>query len=574
MTFMKPKELSGIRVSLAQINATVGDLKGNREKIRKSLEEAKRAGSHLAVFPELALTGYPPEDLLFQEYFISENLRSLRAVLPHTDRIIAIMGFVDRDRSGRLFNAAAVLGDRKLIHVYHKVELPNYGVFDERRYFTPGSGVSVVDFGGLRLGLSICEDIWQKNSSLYRNQYRQAVSVHVNISASPFHAGKQEERIALLKRLASRLKAPVIYQNLVGGQDELVFDGGSMALDRGGKLLAEAHRFEAQSLVVDIPVRLFPAKRRSPVKFVSARVHRTWSAPPVSVIPRPAPSPLGYEEEVYKALVLGTRDYLQKNSFKYALIGLSGGIDSAIVARIAVDALGADNVIGVTMPSLYTSGETLSDAKLLARNLHIRCLELRIDGILKSYLEITEEVLNEKPGGTVEENLQARIRGNLLMALSNHYGHLVLTTGNKSEMATGYCTLYGDMAGGFAVIKDVPKTLVFRLARYRNGLKPKDSIPDSILKRPPTAELRPNQTDQDTLPAYELLDKFLEFYVEKDMDLSRIVARGVPRQTAERSKRMVDGNEYKRRQAPPGIKITPKAFGRDRRMPITNRFPG
>ncbi|OGW82442.1 MAG: hypothetical protein A3C47_03655 [Omnitrophica bacterium RIFCSPHIGHO2_02_FULL_51_18] len=572
---MTSKKFVRLRASLAQINTTVGDIPANAGKVRASLRKARNHKSNLVIFPELTLTGYPPEDLLFRENFVRENIKALKSVLPFTGSLIAVLGFVDRDSCGNLFNAAAVLADKKIIHIYHKAELPNYGVFDERRYFTQGTAPAVIDFGGVRLGVSICEDIWQKNSFVYHKEYRDAVSLLVNISASPYHAGKQKERISLLKRLAARIQAPVVYGNLTGGQDELVFDGRSLVLDRSGKILAEANPFEEQLLTVDIPVKPFSGKTaRTSVPASYSSIKRVW--PAASALKKRASKAgrLSLEEEVYKALVLGTGDYIRKNRFEKVLIGLSGGIDSALAARIAVDALGAQNVIGVTMPSPYTSGETLSDAKRLAGNLGIHCLEFGIEAVLKSYLEIMERVLHESVTGVTEENLQARIRGNLLMALSNKYGYLVLTTGNKSEMATGYCTLYGDMAGGFAVLKDVPKTLVFRLARTRNLSAPKDSIPASILKRAPTAELRLGQKDQDILPPYGLLDRFLECYVEKNMPINRIIKKGIAKSTAYKIKRMVDGNEYKRRQAPPGVKITPKAFGRDRRMPITNRFAG
>lgn len=538
------------RVSIAQINTTVGDLAGNRDKILSALRQAKRAEAHLVTFPELALTGYPPEDLLFQEKFVTENLKILRSLLPHTRSTSAVVGFVDRDRGGKLYNAAALLSNGKSVAVYHKMKLPNYGVFDEQRYFTPGRRGLVVSLGGVKLGLTICEDIWQKDSAVYKRGYSGKVDVLINISASPYHAGKQKEREALLRSLAVRTRSAVIYHNLVGGQDELVFDGGSMVLTGRGQLAAEAKRFSEDFLTLDIPV---PFSRSSPIRGRKER-------------------PLGREEEVYEALVLGTRDYVRKNSFKKVLIGLSGGIDSALVAQIAVDALGSGNVIGVTMPSPYTSSGTLRDAKQLAKNLGISCLEVGIRGIFSAYLKSFRKLFTGMEADTTEENVQARIRGTLLMALSNKFGHLVLTTGNKSETATGYCTLYGDMAGGFAVIKDVPKTLVYELSRHRNSRIPKNSIPASILRRPPTAELRPGQKDRDSLPPYPVLDRFLANYIEKDLSIETILRKGFSPSLARKLARMVDRNEYKRRQAPPGVKITPKAFGRDRRMPITNRY--
>lgn len=569
-----------LRVYLAQINTTVGDFQGNRRKILDSLKEAKKNKARLVVFPELTITGYPPEDILFREDFIADNLKILRSLLPHTRDLTAAVGFVDRKAKGALYNSVALLSDARFAGVYHKRELPNYGVFDEKRYFRPGGGALVVEWGDMRFGLTVCEDIWQKDSFIYQRPFAGTLSFLINVSASPYHKGKHREREILLKDLAVRTQAAVIYQNLVGGQDELVFDGGSLVLDPSGKILARAKSFEEDALLVDLSVKrwtkpfVFPGKGAFP--FVINRRRLLFkdraASPTRGAAKRLNPIP-GKEEEVYKALVLGTKDYLHKNGFKKALVGLSGGIDSSLVACVAGDALGPENVIGVTMPSPYTSKGTYRDAKRLAANMGISCLELRIDKIYQAYLKTLEAVFGDLPFDQTEENLQARIRGNLLMALSNKRGYLVLTTGNKSEMATGYCTLYGDTAGGFAVIKDVPKTLVFALARYRNSIAPRqEPIPQTVLKRPPTAELRPNQKDQDTLPPYPLLDRFLEFYIEKDMSLPKIIRKGIPRSTAERTARMIDGNEYKRRQAPPGVKITPKAFGRDRRMPITNGY--
>lgn len=540
-----------LRVWMAQINTTVGDLEGNREKIVRSMGEARRAKAHLAIFPELAVTGYPPEDLLFKKAFVSRNLEVLKAVASKTKELAAIIGFVDRDDSGRLYNAAALLKDKGVAYVYRKVELPNYGVFDEKRYFLPGRQKGAFELRSIRFGLTICEDIWQKSSYVYQTGYSGTYPFLINISASPYHRGKQNERETILKNLADSAQATVFYLNLVGGQDELVFDGGSMVVGPNGKFLARAKRFGEDALVIDIPA----GHAQRPL------IRRAEKAPP-----------LERESEVYRALVLGTRDYIRKNWFKKALIGLSGGIDSALVTRIAVDALGPQNVIGVTMPSRHTSQGTYRDAKQLAKNLKIKLLEFKINPIFDRYLTDLRRAFKPYPSGIAEENLQARIRGNILMALSNKLGYLVLTTGNKSEMATGYCTLYGDMAGGFAVIKDVPKTLVFKLARHRNALFPKNSIPESILRRPPTAELRPNQKDQDTLPPYPVVDKFLELYVEQDKALEDIIQAGIPKRMAHRLAGRVDGNEYKRRQSPPGVKITPKAFGRDRRMPITNQY--
>lgn len=544
---MRGDGVKNFRVALAQINCTVGDFKGNEEKITRAMDTARAAGASLVTYPELALTGYPPEDLLFQKHFVDENLRALGRVAKQNKGIDAVIGFVDRGPNGELYNAAAFLSGGKVKAVYHKRELPNYGVFDERRYFNAGQKSCVVRARGCRMALTICEDIWEQKGAAYARSFAKDADLIVNLSASPFHQGKQAVRRGLVSRLARLHGRPVLYQNLVGGQDELVFDGGSFAVNGQGKLIAEASRFKEDLLVVDIKVKGTP-HGGSPV------------------------SEMKPEEEVYSALVLGTKDYVQKSGFKKVVIGLSGGIDSALVAQIAVDALGAANVVGVTLPSPYTSLGTYRDAKLLARRLGIECLEFKIDRIFKSYLETLKKAFTGLKPDKTEENLQARIRGNLLMALSNKWGWLVLTTGNKSEMATGYCTLYGDMAGGFAVIKDVPKTLVFRLARYRNAWPPGNSIPPSIIKRPPTAELKIGQKDQDTLPPYEILDVFLEGYVERHGALERIRVARLSPGAAQKVAGMINANEYKRRQAPPGIKITPMAFGRDRRMPLVNRF--
>ena len=537
-----------IRVLMAQINTTVGDFESNGKKVLEAFKIAQKQKADLVTFPELTLTGYPPEDLLFQRGFVDENLRLLKKIVPWTTGLWAVIGFVDRDAKGRLYNAAALISHKKIIAVYHKSELPNYGVFDERRYFFQGQRPLLVRIASVPTAITICEDIWQEGSFVYGPALKNKTKFLINISASPYHLGKQNQRLELLRGLAKHLKAPVLYQNLVGGQDELVFDGGSMAMNAAGDVLATCKRFEEELLLAEVPLVTGRQLKRTPVSRIKP------------------------EEEIYKALLLGTKDYVRKCGFKKVLIGLSGGIDSALVARIAVDALGRENVVGVTMPSPFTSRGTYRDAKILSSRLGIRCLEFRINTLFKAYLGLLKKTFAPYPKDATEENLQARIRGNILMALSNKWNALVLTTGNKSEMATGYCTLYGDMAGGFAVIKDVPKTMVFRLARYRNALPPLNSIPESILRRPPTAELKRGQKDRDTLPPYGLLDSFLENYVENNVSLDRIQMKNFSEPLAKRLAGMVNRSEYKRRQAPPGIKITPRAFGRDRRMPIVNRY--
>lgn len=531
-----------LRVAMAQINGVVGDLDGNTRKIAAAIAAAREGHADLVTFPELAITGYPPEDLLFRRSFIDGNLRALRSLALLTKNISAVIGFVDRDRKG-LYNAAAFLSKGRIERVYRKMELPNYGVFDEKRYFIRGERPEIVEVKGVRVALTVCEDIWEVRNAIYVGSLAGKADLIINISASPFEAGKQKIREAIVAKLARKTRTAVVYHNLVGGQDELVFDGGSFAVGSSGALLVRAKRFHEDLRFVN-----FSAK--------------TGKLKPLA----------GKEEEVYEALVLGTRDYIRKNGFTKALIGLSGGIDSALVSCVAADALGAENVLGVTMPSPFTSQGTLRDALLSAKNLGIRCLNIGIEPLMRDYSTALRGEFGSLPPGLAEENLQARIRGNVLMALSNKFGHIVLATGNKSEMATGYCTLYGDMCGGFAPIKDVPKTLVFALARYRNRLSSGGTvIPESVLRRPPSAELRHNQKDQDTLPPYSVLDRFLREYVERNSSIDEVVQSGVPRPVALKLAKMVRASEYKRRQAPPGVKITPRAFGRDRRMPITNQ---
>ena len=536
-----------MRIALAQINTTVGDLEGNVAKIIENIDRAREANADIVTFPELAISGYPPEDLLLKSGFLMDTRIALEKVICKCQNIVAVVGFADTIKKD-VYNAAAVIDDGKLVGIYHKAELPNYGVFDEKRYFRTGSECSsLFEINGVLLTLSICEDVWIEGSAAELCAISNKAKIVLNISASPFHAGKLNERREILTSFARRTKAYICYNNLIGGQDELVFDGGSLVVTPQGEVVASAKRFEEDLLLVDIE----PGDNDDKI--------------PMTKAPE-----LGRLEEIYKALVLGTRDYMGKNGFKKAVIGLSGGIDSSLTAVIAVDALGAENVIGVTMPSQYTSTETRSDAEILAKNLNIKFLNIPIKPVFTAYAEILHEAFGEGKPGIEMENLQARIRGNILMALSNKFGWLVLTTGNKSEMAVGYCTLYGDMAGGFAVIKDVPKVLVYELSEYVN--KDREIIPASVIERPPTAELRPNQKDEDSLPPYAILDPILQAYVEEDKSPDRIIANGFNAKTVKEIARMVDRSEYKRRQAPPGVKITPKAFGRDRRLPITNRY--
>ncbi len=573
-----------LRLGMAQINTTVGDFTDNRQKILKLIEEARSSGVDLLTFPELAICGYPPEDLLFKPQFITDNLSSLEKVAAASSGITVVTGFVDASED--IYNAAAIIHDGKLAGVYHKIFLPNYGVFDENRYFRAGSACPIYVIAGINIGINICEDIWYESGPATTQAYSGA-EVIVNISASPYHFGKGDYRERMIAVRAADNVAIIAFNNLVGGQDELVFDGNSLIMDEKGQIITRGQQFREDLIIADLDVENVFRTRLHDPRWRQGRLHREekgWCQGDkiiVSEAPlgtnKPALPPrqvavYGFPAEVYEALVLGTRDYVLKNGFKKVLIGLSGGLDSSLVAAIAVDALGKANVVGVAMPSWYSSTGSLSDAKLLAKNLGIRLIAMPIEKVLQAYLDTLAEPFQGVEPGVAEENIQARIRGNLLMAISNKFGWLVLTTGNKSEMATGYTTLYGDMAGGFAVIKDVPKTMAYRLAAYRNELAGADLIPAAVISKPPSAELRPDQKDTDSLPPYEVLDPILTAYVEEDKSIEQIVAAGTDEKVVRSATRLVDASEYKRRQSPPGVKITPRAFGRDRRLPITNRF--
>jgi NAD+ synthase (glutamine-hydrolysing) len=575
-----------LRIGMAQINTTVGDFTGNRQKIIKAIEEARSSGADLITFPELAICGYPPEDLLFKPQFIAQNLRSLEKVIEASSGITVIIGFVDARED--IYNAAAIVHDGKLAGVYHKIFLPNYGVFDENRYFRAGNECPVYVIAGINIGINICEDIWYEAGPATTQAYSGA-EVIVNISASPYHFGKGSHREKMVSTRASDNVAIFAFNNLVGGQDELVFDGNSLVMDEQGRLITRGKQFEEDLIITDLDVEsVFRTRLHDPrwrkemlldqdqsqcqtARVVISEKPFVTEKPP---LPRRQVDVPGLPGEIYQALVLGTHDYVLKNGFEKVLIGLSGGLDSSLVATIAVDALGKSNVVGVAMPSRYSSPGSLSDARLLSKNLGIRLLTIPIENVFQAYLDMLAEAFKDTEPNVAEENIQARIRGNILMALSNKFGWLVLTTGNKSEMATGYSTLYGDMAGGFAVIKDVPKTTAYELARYRNSLSGIELIPSTVINKPPSAELKPDQKDTDTLPPYELLDAVLTAYVEQDKSVEQIMTMGIDEKTAKWAVQLVDTSEYKRRQAPPGIKITARAFGRDRRLPITNRFKG
>ncbi len=576
--------MRSLRVGMAQINCTVGDLEGNTRKIIQYLEKARKLGVELVCFPELSVTGYPPEDLLLKPQFIEDNLKALKKIIQKTENLTAIVGFVDKN--GEIYNAAAVIHNKKLVDVYHKSNLPNYGVFDEYRYFQPGEKTPIYQLGDLLFGVNICEDIWYPEGPAKAQALAGEAELIVNINASPYHMGKWKERENMLSTRAGDNRVFLLYNNLVGGQDELVFDGMGMVFDPQGKTIARGRQFEEDFIIADLDLdEVFrtrlqdPKWRKEKEKLKSEPVSKIIIAKKSPQRKKPkikteSAKPLAPVAEIYKALLLGTKDYLSKNGFTKAVFGSSGGIDSALVAAIARDALGRGNVISVFMPSGYTSQRSYKDARKLARNLGIRFVDLPINEIYKAYLSTLSLEFKGKKEDITEENIQARIRGNLLMALSNKFGWLVLTTGNKSELAVGYSTLYGDMVGGFVVLKDIPKTLVYQLAQYRNSLEKKEFIPEAILKKEPSAELKPNQKDTDTLPPYPVLDPILKYYVEEDKGFKEIKGLGFEEKTISRVIQMVDRSEYKRRQAPPGIKITPRAFGKDRRLPITNKYKG
>ena len=570
--------MDGLRLSLAQINATVGDLDGNAACITSSIRAARDAGSDLVAFPELAVTGYPPEDLVLKPSFVRDNRAALEAVARTTHGIAAVVGFVD-ERGGRLFNAAALLADGAVQAVYHKHVLPNYGVFDERRWFSPGTGIVLGRIRGWTFGITVCEDLWAPDGPHAACAAAGANLVGV-VNASPFHIGKSRERQDLVASRAEDAGVLMAYVNLVGGQDELVFDGQSFMVGPPG-LFARAAPFEEELLHIEVrgcavprtPAVSLEEAAGEPVTVVEL-AGGAGEEVPSTVTKRIAPEPEP-TAAAYAALVLGTRDYLRKNGFLEAgaIVGLSGGIDSSLTAAVAADAVGPDKVLGVLLPSPNTSEVSNELALALAGALGIETVTLPIGAAFDALLETLRPVFSGTEWGTAEENLQARIRGTLLMAISNKTGRILLSTGNKSEMATGYATLYGDMAGGFAVLKDVPKTLVWELSRWRN--RDGEVIPQAVIDRPPTAELRPGQLDTDSLPPYEVLDPILTALVERDRDVEEVVAEGFDPAAVRRVAELVDRAEYKRRQAAPGIKITERAFGRDRRLPITNRYrPG
>jgi NAD+ synthase (glutamine-hydrolysing) len=569
-----------VRVALAQVNPVVGDLEGNARLVMDWIDRAREQRADIVCFPELVLTGYPPEDLVLKRSFVRDNLRQLDKVTKAATGITAVVGFVDDD--GATFNAAAVIHNAELKAVYHKVFLPNYGVFDEQRYFEPGHRCPIIELDGVRIGISICEDCWYPSGPMAW-QAQHGAELLININGSPYHAGKRAQREAMVAERAANYGTFVTYVNTVGGQDELVFDGNSVVFGPRGQILAHAESFAEDMLVCDLDIE--EARQVRPVekiRYEAAGAERlelvvtevplqrsTAAAARAPVAPRLA-TPLEGPAEIYTAVVLGTGDYIRKQGFEKVIIGLSGGVDSALTAAIARDALGPENVLGVRLTSRHTSQESLDDAGMVAEVLGFQLQDYSIEPPHRGFEEVLAPAFKGTKPGVAEENVQSRIRATILYALSNKFGYIVLSTGNKSELATGYGTLYGDMAGGYAVIKDIYKTTVYELCRYRNSLGP--AIPERVLTKAPSAELRPDQKDTDSLPPYEELDPILRGYIEDDLSPEDLVAAGHRPETVARVIKLVDRSEYKRRQAPPGVKITPRAFGRDRRLPIVNRY--
>jgi NAD+ synthase (glutamine-hydrolysing) len=563
---VSPKRIS-LRLALAQVNSFVGGFKVNAEKVKMVCTKVRKMGVDVVLFPELMVTGYPPEDLLLKKSFIEDCQKTLKKIVPTTRGLTAVVGFAEQ-KGKHLYNSAALMCDGKHVATARKMLLPNYGVFDEKRYFTEGDESLRFSLKGVQIGLTICEDIWEESGP--GKNLSKHIDLLLNISSSPYHKGKARTRRQMISKRAKIYKCPIAYVNLVGGQDELVFDGHSLVVESNGEILAQGNSFEEETIYTDIALspksstkkasRIFSVKAPASLakfkKFVElpACVYREKSE----------------EEEIFYALVLGTRDYIRKNGFSKVVLGLSGGIDSSLTAAVAVDALGQQNVVGVLMPSPHSSKGSIDDSLELAKNLNIKTFTFPIVSAMKAYEYILEETFMGKESGLAEENLQARIRGNLLMALSNKFGGMVLTTGNKSEISMGYCTLYGDMAGGFAVIKDVPKILVYELCHWLN--RDTEIIPKNVISKEPSAELCPDQLDTDSLPPYNLLDPVLLRYIEQDASIEEIKVKGLSKAEIQRIARLVDLNEYKRRQGPPGVKITPKAFGKDRRLPITRNL--
>lgn len=586
--------MTTLRVGLAQINTTVGDLTGNRTTAETAIDQAIKLGADIVAFPELTITGYPPEDLVLRPALITQNKRELELLASHTKNITAIVGFVDSNNRGDIYNAAGIITDGEIIDVYHKIHLPNYGVFDEQRYFKRGDSCLVIDIAGTKVGVNICEDNWATLGPTEVLSVLGKAEIIININGSPYDVTKQAAREQLLNEKSNNNGVYIVYVNQVGGQDELVFDGASMVVGPDGKTVAMAPSFKESIFTVDLDTEVVKRLRSSnsvqlsdkvsnnPFSTIRKRILKVnKTGGPKRVTPNPQINKPTKLEAIYNALVTGTRDYIRKTGFEKVAIAMSGGIDSTFVATVAVDAVGSNNVTGVSMPSRYSSTGSISDAKEVAKRLKIPLWELPIESAHNGFEKMLTPILAKGEIGIAEENTQSRIRGTAMMAIANKYNWLILTTGNKSEMATGYATIYGDMAGAFSVIKDVTKTLLYELCEYRNSSGFDQPIPDEVITKPPSAELRPEQLDQDSLPPYEQLDRILSLYVEHLKSSDDIVdleqnmgSEGADEATVRRITHLIDVNEYKRRQSPPGVKITPLAFGRDRRLPIASRFHG
>lgn len=563
--------ITTIRLALSQINPTVGDIQGNSKKILDSITKAKKGGADIVVLPELIITGYPPEDLLLKPKFVDDNIAALKKIAPKVTNLTALIGFVDK-KGKNIYNSLALIHNGKIRATYHKILLPNYGVFDEQRYFTKGSDIINFKLKGVTFGLGICEDIWSKEGPL-KTQAACGARAIININASPYNLGKHTERDNLIKKRSKDNHVKIVYLNAVGGQDELVFDGQSFVTDEKGKVLCRQKAFEEDFTLVDLNFNEIKASKKKTLKNLKtiSLASTNKGQKPLEAHP-PLNKNMPQIDEVYGALKLGLKDYVAKNGFTHCIIALSGGIDSALVTTIAAETLGSEFITTVFLPSKFTSQSSIDDAHQMAENLKVEHITIPIDSTFDHYNDILKSQFKNMPFGVAEENLQARIRGNIVMALSNKFNYLVLTTGNKSEMSVGYATLYGDMAGGFALIKDLSKTLVYELSRFINEVKGREIIPESTITKEPSAELRDDQLDSDSLPPYEDLDPILKAYVEDDLTLKEIVKMGYKKEVAERVIRLVDQSEYKRRQAPPGVRITPRGLGKDRRMPITNKF--
>ena len=580
-----------IRIAAAQINTTVGDIEGNVKLIEKYIEKSLNYGVDIIAFPELSITGYPPEDLLHNEEFIAKNLNGMKYVSNLCKEIISFVGYVDKNfETNTIYNSVAALSEGKINFNYYKNFLPNYGVFDEKRYFTPGNindEVKLLDYKGIKIAANICEDLWENGPpDVFHTQSYAGAELIININASPYEIGKSEQRIKLLSSKSKINKCFSLYVNQIGGQDELVFDGGSMVSGPDGQLLCNSKYFEENLMIVDIDIQevrnlrknnnIVKNNKTSP-KLIISKV-KNFNKTNEILIPEINIIKIDKIESIYKALVLGTHDYITKTGFTKSIIGLSGGIDSALVTVLTTDAIGNNNIIAVNMPSRYSSSSSKKDSKLLCEKIGVEFIELKIENIHQSFEKSLSKIFEGTAQNVAEENLQSRIRGTIVMALANKFNYLVMVTGNKSEMATGYATLYGDMAGAFAIIKDIPKSLVYELAIYRNKIGPGTPIPDNILNKPPSAELKPNQLDSDSLPPYDQLDRIIENYVERHMTIDNILEKenilqnGDKREVVEQIIKSINKNEYKRRQSPPGIKITSTSFGKDWRMPLASKW--